>query len=53
MFHHISGILYTLTGDKAVIECGGIGFSIGISSTTASRLGQSIGKAYCFTPIWR
>lgn len=45
MFHHISGILYTLTGDKAVIECGGIGFSIGISSTTASRLGHSIGKS--------
>lgn len=45
MFHHISGILYTLTGDKAVIECGGVGFSIGISSMTASRLGQSIGKS--------
>lgn len=44
MFHHISGALYTLTGDKAVIECGGVGFSIGISALTASKLGQSVGK---------
>ncbi len=44
MIHFIHGTLASLTGDYAVIDCGGIGFKLGISVSTASKLSPLSGK---------
>lgn len=42
MFYHINGIVSELEPNLAVIECGGVGFEINITMTTAGML--SIGE---------
>jgi len=44
MIHFISGKLVSLTSDRAIIECSGVGFSVGISVATCSRLAPYSGK---------
>ena len=44
MIHYVSGTLASLTNEYAVIECGGVGFRVGISISTCAKLAQSIGK---------
>ncbi len=44
MIHFIHGSLAQLNGDFAVIDCGGVGFKMGISVATGSKLSQKIGK---------
>ena len=38
MIYFLNGNLARLSGDYAVIECGGVGFKVGISLTTSSKL---------------
>lgn len=44
MIHFIHGTLADLNADYAVVDCGGMGFKIGISLTTASALSPMVGK---------
>lgn len=44
MIHFIHGTLAQLTGDFAVIDCGGVGFKLGISVSTCQRLSALSGK---------
>ncbi len=44
MIHFIHGTLAKLTGDLAVIDCGGVGFKMGISISTCSKLSAKTGK---------
>lgn len=44
MIHFIHGTLASLTAEHAVIDCGGVGFRMGISVSTASRLSMKTGK---------
>ncbi len=44
MIHFIHGTLASLTGDYAVIDCGGVGFKLGISASTGSKLSMKTGK---------
>ncbi|MBO4453329.1 MAG: Holliday junction branch migration protein RuvA, partial [Clostridia bacterium] len=44
MIHYISGKLDSVTGEYAVIDCSGVGFRIGVSVSTASKLAPDIGK---------
>ena len=45
MIHYVSGTLAGLTNEYAVIECGGVGFKVGISISTAAKLSRALGKA--------
>ena len=44
MIHFIHGTLADLTTDYAVIDCGGMGFKIGVSLSTVSALSVKKGK---------
>lgn len=44
MINFIHGTLASLGGDYAVIDCGGVGFKMGISIATSSRLSMKSGK---------
>ncbi len=44
MIHFIHGTLAKLTGDFAVIDCGGVGFKLGISVSTCQKLSPLAGK---------
>lgn len=44
MIHFIHGTLAKLTTDFAVLDCGGVGFKLGISLSTASKLSNLSGK---------
>ena len=44
MIHFIHGTLASLTADFAVIDCGGVGFKMGTSVSTASKLSMKTGK---------
>lgn len=44
MIHFIHGTLAQLSGDFAVVDCGGVGFKIGISLSTSSKLSPLSGK---------
>ncbi|MBQ0109505.1 MAG: Holliday junction branch migration protein RuvA [Clostridiales bacterium] len=44
MIRYISGILASLDSTAAVVDCGGMGFYIGISAATCSKLGSQLGK---------
>lgn len=44
MLHYLNGTLAQLGNDFAVIECGGVGFKVGISLSTVSRLAPMSGK---------
>lgn len=44
MIHFIHGTLAQLSADYAVIDCGGVGFKIGISLSTSSKLSPLAGK---------
>ncbi len=44
MIHFIHGTLAQLAADYAVIDCGGVGFKIGISLSTSSKLSPLAGK---------
>ncbi len=44
MIHFIHGTLAQLSADYAVIDCGGVGFKIGISLSTSSKLSPLSGK---------
>lgn len=44
MIYSLSGTLIHLTGEFAVIECSGVGYKLGVSASTASRLAPSVNK---------
>lgn len=44
MIHFIHGTLAQLTGEYAVIDCGGVGFKIGISVATSAKIAPKAGK---------
>ena len=44
MIHFIHGTLAQLSSDFAVVDCGGVGFKIGISISTCSKLSSLAGK---------
>lgn len=44
MIYFIHGTLASLTADYAVIDCGGVGFKLGISIATSSKLSMKTGK---------
>ena len=44
MIHYVSGKLAKLTGSYAVVDCGGVGFKIGISFSTGAKLSPLSGK---------
>ncbi len=44
MIHFVNGTLAQLNGDFAVVECGGVGLKLGISSSTGSKLSSYYGK---------
>ena len=44
MIHFIHGTHASLTADFAVIDCGGVGFKLGISIATSSKLSMKNGK---------
>lgn len=45
MLHYLSGTLASVTNEYAVIDCNGVGFKVGISVSTASKLSMNIGKS--------
>lgn len=44
MIHFVHGTLAKITSDCAVIDCGGVGFKMGISISTCSKLSMKTGK---------
>ena len=44
MIHFLNGKLVSLQSDRAIIECSGVGFSVGISVSTCSKLASKLGK---------
>ena len=44
MIHFLNGTLAQLGNDFAVIECGGVGFKVGISLSTCSKIAPFSGK---------
>ncbi len=44
MFYYINGTLVTLTGDFAVLDCGGVGYKLGVSASGCSKLSGNVGK---------
>lgn len=44
MIHFIHGTLADIKSDFAVIDCGGVGFKLGISVATAAKISQKVGK---------
>ena len=44
MIHFIHGTLASLSGNYAVIDCNGVGFKLGISIATSSKLSMKAGK---------
>ncbi|MCM1542934.1 MAG: Holliday junction branch migration protein RuvA [Blautia sp.] len=53
MIAYVNGIIDEITGDNAVIDVGGIGYNVRISSDTASRLpgvGEPV-KLYTYTSV--
>ena len=44
MIHFIHGTLASLTAEHAVIDCGGVGFKLGISIATSAKLSMKNGK---------
>lgn len=44
MIYYLNGTLTLLKNDLAVVECGGVGYSAGISVSTASKLSGLLGK---------
>ena len=44
MIHFVHGTLAKVTSDCAVIDCGGVGFKMGISLSTCSKISMKAGK---------
>lgn len=44
MIHFIHGTLTDIKSDFAVIDCGGVGFKLGISVSTAAKVSSKVGK---------
>ena len=44
MFYYLRGQLTHLTGDTAVIDCGGVGYKLSVSATTAGKSAPLYGK---------
>ena len=44
MIHFIHGTLADIKSDFAVIDCGGVGFKLGISVSTGARIASKVGK---------
>ncbi len=44
MIHFVHGTLAKVTSDCAVIDCGGVGFKMGISISTCSKISMKSGK---------
>ena len=44
MIHFIHGTLADIKSDYAVIDCGGVGFKLGISVATGARIASKVGK---------
>lgn len=45
MFYYLNGTLSVLEMPIAVIDCGGVGYQLTVSSVTAALLGEKLGKA--------
>ena len=44
MIHFIHGTLADLKSDFAVIDCGGVGFKLGVSIATSAKISSKVGK---------
>ena len=44
MIHFIHGTLADLKSDFAVIDCGGVGFKLGVSIATSAKISPKVGK---------
>ena len=44
MIHFVHGTLAKITNDYAVIDCGGVGFKMGVSLSTVSKISMKSGK---------
>ncbi len=44
MIHFIHGTLADIKSDFAVLDCGGVGFKLGISIATGAKISQKVGK---------
>lgn len=44
MIHFVHGTLADVKSDFAVIDCGGVGFKLGISIATSAKISQKVGK---------
>lgn len=44
MFYYINGTLSAMGADFGVLDCGGVGYKLGVSATTASKLSGNLGK---------
>lgn len=44
MLHHVKGELMACEGGLAVVDCGGVGYALTVSTTTAERLSPMLGE---------
>lgn len=44
MYYYLNGILSFVTGNMAVIDCGGVGYKLTVSGNTAGRIGAHVGE---------
>ncbi|MBP5231037.1 MAG: Holliday junction branch migration protein RuvA [Clostridia bacterium] len=44
MFYYLRGRLAVLTNDTAVVDCGGVGYKLSVSASTASKCAPALGK---------
>lgn len=54
MFHYFKGILAYCQGSVAVVDCGGVGYKLTVSMTTASKIGGKVGgevKLYSYLAV--
>lgn len=54
MFHYFRGLLAACLNNTAVIDCGGVGYKLTVSSTTQSAIGGKVGsevKLYSYLAV--
>ncbi len=50
MYHHFNGELTYLDGNSAVVDCGGVGYAMSVSTQTASKISQKVNqKVFLFS----
>ncbi len=50
MYHHFHGELTYLDGNCAVVDCGGVGYAMSVSTQTASKISQKVNqKVFLFS----